>query len=146
MGHRGEAGRARGANGERAGQIVAQRAARDVAQGADRVGRRRRIAGIGLDQEFGLRAAHQVAAEIGRYLDDEGDLVLGEKPARRRRIVGRRHDIEIAGAAQRRDDRIGEGAGIQDRDGGRQMLGIVVDRETEQQELHQRHAENEASR
>ncbi len=143
MDHRGETGRRGCADGERAGQVVAQRAARDVAQRADRVGGRGRIGRIRLDQEFGLGAAHEVAAEIRRDLDDEGDFVFGQKPARRIWIVGRRDDIEIAGVAQRRDDGVGEGAGIRDRDRGRQVLGVVVDREAEQKKLHQRHAEDE---
>ena len=100
-----------------------QRLARNIAKRAHRVRGRGGIGRIGLDQQFGMSAADEIAAEIGGDFDDEGNLALRQQAARDFRRVRRADDVEIAGVVQRRDDRVGEGARIGDRNRRRQMLG-----------------------
>ncbi len=57
--------------GERSLEVVLQRAVENSADGADRIAGGDGIGGVGLDQDRGVIAAHEIAREILRDVDDE---------------------------------------------------------------------------
>ena len=106
---------------------------------------RRRVGGVGIDQDLGLLAAIDRAVEVGRHADDEQGL------AGFKRVFGfgfRREqpDIIIAGVLQGRGDgplvfrRLGE------QQSGGQMFRVGIDRITEQEQLHDRQRDDQAER
>ena len=135
-----------GAHRQWPGKIVAQCGTDETGDGGNGIGGGGRIGRIGLDQQRRPRAAHQIAREIDRDVDDEGNSSLGQHPAGFRRRVRRLGDIEIAGIAERGDDGIRERAGIGDRHRRRQMPGHHVDGVAEDEKLHQRNAHEHCQR
>ncbi len=125
---------------ERAFQVVAQRVGEELAERGRRVRTGSRIGRVGFDEQRGTRATHQVAREIGGDFHHEGHIALVEHLPRDYGRVRRLDDLEIGGVLKCRHDRVGVGPRIGDRYRGRQVLGVEVDREAEQEDLHHRHA------
>ena len=77
--------------GERPDGFFGERLTHDLGQCAERVGGRRRVGGVGLDEQLRPFAAHELPLEVDGDGDDVGE-VAGRQPrvgrclARRRRV------------------------------------------------------------
>ena len=131
---------------ERTFQIVTQRCRGDAVEGADGVRPRGGVGRIHFDQKVRRISAHDIAREVLRYLHREQYLAFLQQAARFLRRMGLLHDVEVAGILQRHGDRAREHAWIVHGYHGRQRLRIVIDREAEQEKLHQRHAHDHRQR
>jgi hypothetical protein len=112
-------------------------------QHRDRAVGRHRIGGIGLDQHDRRLPAHQIAVEAGWKGDDELHLAAIEQ-AVSLTLVDTADDLEVIAVLHRRDVGTSKRARIGHDDGGRQMLGIGIDRVAEKHQLHDRDADDHA--
>jgi hypothetical protein len=114
----------------------------DRPKGRDRARGDRGIGRVRLDQDLRMVAAQNPAGEVGRHGDDKADI-----PARNQEFgFGRGHadmgEAVIAGGFKRTDHGAGKAVLRGGDQGGGQALRIAVDREAEQHQLHQRHADH----
>jgi hypothetical protein len=135
-----------GAGAAEAGEGAAEIAVQDgLGQGVHGGDGRADGGGVGrvrLDEDGGGLAAEEVAGEIFGDVDDELDLAELQEALGLGFGGGFADDLEVVGVPERPDEGAGERALVGGAQGGRQVPGVGIDGETEEDELEQRNADH----
>ena len=134
--------RAAAGRGHGAGEVVAQRAGRELDHCGDRVAGGRRVGRIGFEQHRRPLAAQHPALEAGGDREDELDVAALDHPLG---VGGARiglDDLEVAGVLERTHEAARERPLLLCDHRGRQAARVAVDRKAEQGHLDDRDADH----